>query len=58
MNKAQLIEFMAGETGMTKVDAQKSLEAFMKGVKETLVSGDRIQLTGFGTFLCGCKSST
>ena len=57
MNKAELIEFMAGETGMTKVDAQKSLEAFMKGIKETLVSGDRIQLTGFGTFYVDARAA-
>lgn len=57
MNKAELIDFMAGETGLTKADAQKALEAYIKGVKDTLAAGDRIQLTGFGTFFVDARAA-
>ena len=50
MNKTQLIDAMASETGMTKAEARKSLEAFMKAVATTLNAGDKVTLAGFGTF--------
>lgn len=51
MNKTQLIEAIALESGITKADAHKSLEAFMKVVGTALFNGDKIVLSGFGTFL-------
>ncbi len=57
MNKAELIDFMANETGLTKVDSQKALEAFMKGVTETLSAGERVQLTGFGTYFVDSRAA-
>ncbi|BEP27900.1 HU family DNA-binding protein [Helicovermis profundi] len=50
MNKAELVTSMAEKTGLTKKDAEASLNAFMKSVEETLVSGEKVQLVGFGTF--------
>ncbi len=57
MNKAELIDFIAGETGIKKTDAQKALEAYIKAVKETLAKGERIQLTGFGTFYVDSRAA-
>ncbi|NCD40657.1 MAG: HU family DNA-binding protein [Bacteroidia bacterium] len=57
MNKAELIDFIAQETGQTKVVAQKALEAYVKAVKASLVAGDRIQLTGFGTFYVDSRAA-
>lgn len=50
MNKAELIEAMAGEAKMTKVDAKKALDAFIKATSVALKKGDRVALVGFGSF--------
>lgn len=50
MNKAQLIDAIAGESGLTKADAKKALDAFLKVTGEALKSGDRVSLVGFGSF--------
>ncbi|MDR2928086.1 MAG: HU family DNA-binding protein [Cytophagaceae bacterium] len=50
MNKAQLIDAMAAESGLTKVDAKKALDAFVKVTGEALKGGDRLGLVGFGSF--------
>jgi DNA-binding protein HU-beta len=50
MNKAQLVEAMASEAKMTKVDAKKALDAFIAATTKTLKTGDRIALVGFGSF--------
>jgi len=36
MNKADLIEHVANETGTTKADAQKAVEAVFGGITQTL----------------------
>jgi DNA-binding protein HU-beta len=50
MNKAQLIDAISAEAGMTKVDAKKALDAFVKTAGGQLKHGERIALIGFGTF--------
>lgn len=50
MNKAELISAMAAESGLSKTDAKKALDAFISTVTNTLKSGDKISLVGFGTF--------
>lgn len=50
MNKSQLIDAIAETAGMTKIQAKKSLEAFVKVTETALKSGDKIALTGFGSF--------
>ncbi|SFH79781.1 DNA-binding protein HU-beta [Tindallia magadiensis] len=50
MNKAELVAKMAELSGLTKKDAEASLNAFMETVEETLVEGGKVQLVGFGTF--------
>lgn len=50
MNKAQLITAMADEAKITKVDAKKALDAFIKVTGEALQQGDKISLVGFGSF--------
>ncbi|NPA36430.1 MAG: HU family DNA-binding protein [Chlorobi bacterium] len=50
MNKAQLIDAIAGESGLTKADAKKALDAFIKVTSDALKSGDRVALVGFGSF--------
>ena len=50
MNKAELIDAIAGDSGLTKADAKKALDAFLSVATSTLKSGDKITLIGFGTF--------
>lgn len=50
MNKAELIEAMAKEAAMTKADAKKALDAFVKSTTVALKKGDRVALVGFGSF--------
>lgn len=50
MNKNDLVAAMANKTGLSKKDAELALTAAMDAITEALVSGDRVQLVGFGTF--------
>lgn len=57
MNKKQLSEAIALETGLSKIEARKSLDAFIGIVSKTLSEGDRIAISGFGTFSVEKKSA-
>ncbi|MFO7893747.1 MAG: HU family DNA-binding protein [Longimicrobiales bacterium] len=54
MNKSELVEALAKKMDTTKADAQRTIDAIFDtkdGVlTETLVKGERVQITGFGTF--------
>ncbi|HZJ76164.1 MAG TPA: HU family DNA-binding protein [Oscillospiraceae bacterium] len=50
MNKAELISKMAEKSQLTKKDTEIALNSFIETVQETLASGDKVQLVGFGTF--------
>jgi DNA-binding protein HU-beta len=50
MTKAELIAKIAEDTGITKVAANTALESFIGAVEKTLKKGDKLTLTGFGTF--------
>ena len=50
MNKAELIDAMASEAGLSKADAKKALDGFVNATAQALKKGDRISLVGFGSF--------
>lgn len=50
MNKSELISAMAAESGLTKADSKKALDAFMSSITKALKDGDKVSLVGFGTF--------
>ncbi len=50
MNKAQLIDAMAAESGLTKADTKKALDAFIKATGDALKGDDKVALVGFGSF--------
>ena len=50
MNKTELISAMAEKAEISKKDAEKALNAFTNIVADTLVDGDKVSITGFGTF--------
>ena len=50
MNKAQLIDAMAADAGISKAQAKAALDSFTGNVGSTLSSGGRVSLVGFGSF--------
>ena len=50
MNKAELVNAIANETGFSKKDTETTLNSFINVVSETLSKQEKIQLVGFGTF--------
>ncbi len=50
MNKAQLISKIAEDAGMQKKEIEKVINSFVNVVTDTLKSGEKIQMVGFGTF--------
>lgn len=51
MTKAELVEKMASDAGISKVAAQTALNSFMDCVSKTLKKKDgKVTLVGFGTF--------
>lgn len=57
MNKAELIEKIAEETGISKAQAAKVLNAALKAISESLAAGDEVSLPGFGTFSVGARAA-
>lgn len=50
MKKTELIKAIADQSGLSKKDAEKALAATIDTIIKTVAQGDKIQLTGFGTF--------
>lgn len=50
MNKSELIDQIAKDSGITKAQANDVLDAFTGGVMSTLKKGDTVTLVGFGSF--------
>ena len=50
MKKTELIAAVAEQTGLSKKDAEKALNATIDTIIKAVAEGDKIQLTGFGTF--------
>ncbi|MDR2805375.1 MAG: HU family DNA-binding protein [Dysgonamonadaceae bacterium] len=50
MNKNDLIAAIAGESGLTKVDARRALEGFLTAVSRELKYGGKVTLVGHGTY--------
>ncbi|MDR1348168.1 MAG: HU family DNA-binding protein [Prevotellaceae bacterium] len=57
MNKAELIDAIAENANLTKVDSKKALDAFIKAVSTALKKGDKIALVGFGSFSVSKRSA-
>ncbi len=50
MKKAELIAAIAEKAELSKKDAEKALTATIDTIINAVAEGDKIQLTGFGTF--------
>jgi DNA-binding protein HU-beta len=50
MNKTELIARIAEVSQLTKKDSETALNATLAAIQESLVAGEKVVLTGFGTF--------
>ena len=50
MNKTELIAIAAESAGLTKKDTERVLNAAIDAITLALVKGEKVQLSGFGTF--------
>ncbi|MBQ0724896.1 MAG: HU family DNA-binding protein [Cycloclasticus sp.] len=57
MNKSELINAIAEESGLTKADAGRALDATLSSISTALKGGDSISLIGFGTFSVKARSA-
>jgi len=50
MNKAQLIEKVAGSTKQSKLVTKQVLDGFLDAIGDSLCVGNKIEIRGFGSF--------
>jgi DNA-binding protein HU-beta len=50
MNKTELAAALAAKCSMTKKDAEAAIGALTSIIEETLKTGEKVQIVGFGTF--------
>ena len=50
MNKAQFVEAIALDAYIPKVEARKAIDAMIRVTVQSLREGERLTLTGLGTF--------
>ena len=57
MNKSDLVEAIAASSGLTKADAARALSATTSAISGALASGDKVSITGFGSFLVRSRAA-
>ncbi len=50
MNKSELIAAVSQSAGLTKKDTERALNAALDAITASLRNGEKVQLSGFGTF--------
>ena len=50
MNKAELVEEVASQTGLTKRMCREAIDAITSTISDSLASGEKVTLVGFGSF--------
>lgn len=57
MNKAELVEVIARQTGVSKAMTDSMIDAFVDSVTGCLKKGETVTLVGFGTFSQGKRAA-
>lgn len=57
MNKAELIDAIAADAGLSKADAKRALDSFISATTKALKKGDRVALVGFGSWSVAKRSA-
>lgn len=55
MTKADLVAQIATKANLTKIAAERALNAMLEATQEVLVEDGKLTLTGFGTFVVGAR---
>jgi len=50
VNKRDLVGKIALEASLTRAQAARALDAFVNGIQSSLANGNRVTISGFGTF--------
>ena len=50
MNKADLVEAIAGDADLSRSQAQAALDSLLGNIESALKGGDKVTLVGFGTY--------
>mgnify|MGYP001156691672 FL=1 len=50
ITKADMVEYLHNELGLNKSDCKILIEDFFNEIKEALISGEEVKLSGFGNF--------
>lgn len=50
MTKADIVERIQANTGFSRKDSSDMMESVLNIIKETLASGEKLKLAGFGNF--------
>ncbi len=50
MKKSELVEAVAEQTGLTKADATRAIDAVFATITGALKKGNKVPVAGFGTF--------
>jgi DNA-binding protein HU-beta len=57
MNKAELIDAVAGQTNLPKAEATRAVDAVFDSITSALKSGGQVSLLGFGTFVVKARAA-
>lgn len=57
MNKTELVNAIAEDAKLSKVDAKAALDATLKAITNALANNDKVALVGFGTFAVSEKAA-
>ncbi len=58
MNKNELIAVMADNSGITKADATRAIDALLDGITGALKKGDEVRIAGFGIFSVAARPAS
>ncbi len=50
MNKAELVQEVANQTGLTKKVSREAVDGIISAITDSLAREERVTLVGFGTF--------
>lgn len=50
MNKSQLIDVVAKNTGLKKKDVEVAVVSFVDAIADALIAGEKVQISGLGSF--------
>ena len=50
MKKSELVTLVAEKTGFSKKDTEKTIDTVFTAIADIMAAGDRLQISGFGTF--------